>query len=261
MLLSSFCVDFQPTDLKVKFPPETGFKWVQCYLPFVAKVMIKKHVNWSLASCVCSLSPVSSLRGGTSSAGRPATCTSSQGTSLGSWSCGSLECIFPAPPPPSASPSLAVSCRCWCHGSSPWACAASHSYAAVQTAGAWRQGPFSAACPGFGHSRGGVAGGWPDRRWPFPGESWPLTGSRSWRWRARWRRCRSHPRRRPCGSCSSSRTEGRTNVLDHLEGERSTEGANIRSYAEQFSLPFLSFRANNREEKNETLAQREAQIS
>lgn len=220
MLFSSFCVDVQPTGIKVKFPPETGFKWVKCYFPFVAKVMIKKHVNWSLASCVCCLCPVSWFRGGTFSAGQPATCTSSQGTSQGFWSCGSLECTFPAPLPLSFSLSPASSCRCWCRGSSPWVCAASHSSAAVRTAGAWRRGPFLAACPEFGRWHGGVTGGWLGHRWPFPGESWLLTGSQSWRWRAHWRRCRSHPRRRPCGSCSSSHMEGRTNVMGHLERDR-----------------------------------------
>lgn len=35
MLLASVCVDFHPSGIKVKFPQETGCKWVQCDLPFV----------------------------------------------------------------------------------------------------------------------------------------------------------------------------------------------------------------------------------
>lgn len=49
--------------------------------------------------------------------------------------------------------------------------------------------------------------------------------------------------------------------MDHLERERSRERANIRSYAELFFPPFISFWANHHEVENETVPQREAQIS
>lgn len=49
--------------------------------------------------------------------------------------------------------------------------------------------------------------------------------------------------------------------MDHLGRERTREGANIRVYAELFFPPFLSFRAGHHEEKNETMTQREPQIS
>lgn len=219
--------------------------------------MIKKGVNWCSASCVCSLRPVSGLRGGTFSAGQPATCTSSQGTSLESWSSGSLECTFPAPPQPSASLSPASSCSCWCRGSSLWACAASRSFAAVRTVGAWRRDLFSAACPGFAHWREGVTGGLPDHGWLSPGVSWLLIGSQSWRWRGHWKRSHSRLRHHPYGSCSSSHMEGRTNGMGHLDRDRTRERANISLCRTIFFPLVLSFRADHHEEKNETLTQRE----
>lgn len=51
-------------------------------------------------------------------------------------------------------------------------------------------------------------------------------------------------------------------MIDHLERDRTRERANISVYAELFFfLVFLSFRADHHEEKNETLTQREPQIS
>lgn len=52
--------------------------------------------------------------------------------------------------------------------------------------------------------------------------------------------------------------EGTTNVMDHLEREGSRAGANIRCY---FFHLFFSFKTNHCEEKNETVAQRVAQIT
>lgn len=235
--LTSLRVDFQPTCIKLKFLRKMYWKELSVSSLCVAKVMIKKLVNWCLALYLCPLSPFRRLRGGTFSAGQPATCTSSQETFRGSWSSGSLECTFPAPPQPSSSLSLASSCSCWCHGRSPWVCAAGRSSAAVRTVGAWRRGPFSSACPGFGRWREGATAGWPARRWPSPGASWLLTGSRSWRWRARWRRCHSRPPHRLCGFCSSSHMEGRTNVMNHLE--RNREGTNISAYTDLFLSYFF----------------------
>lgn len=213
-----FCAGFRPAGITVTF-----LDLKEITISTVAKVGIKKPPPKRCKRMVHlpDLLLQSCLRGGTSSAGPPATCTSSPGTSRESWSCGNLRCTSPAPLPPSASPSPAVSCS-WCRGSWPWACAAGRSSAGARTAGAWPRRPSSAAGPGSGRGCGGATGGRPAHGWRCPAGTRPPTGSRSWRWRGRWRRCRS--RRRPCGFCSSSHTEGRTSATDHLKGDKTKDG-------------------------------------
>lgn len=170
------------------------------------------------------------FRDGIFSAAQIATCTSSRESDLESWSGGSPGCISPSPAPESSSP-------CW--------------FSSWPPLGRGRRRFSRAACPSCdaslpaascgkvlwaegGPASGRWAAGSRARRWPFPGGNWPPTGSRNRKWRARWRKCRSRPRARFCGSCSSSRSERTSTLRGRLESK--TQTGTLRHFVSRFKL-------------------------